>query len=86
MFSTNKDLKHYFKFLGDDTNMKRNEKMAFNDMVRWNSNTYGKAVRINKKVVIGLLIFLCIVTPMTNWLIPFILKGVRSGINIRYGV
>ena len=42
--------------------------------------TYGtaKKYRVNKNVLKGLLVFLCIVTPFTNWLIPFINKIVTK--------
>lgn len=38
--------------------------------------TYGNAykIRLNKKTMKGVFIFLCIVTPFTNWLIVFINK------------
>jgi len=59
---------------------------TFDERVRWNSNTYGKAITIKRKQVIGFIIFLCMITPATNWIIPFLGRLIKTGITIRYGV
>ena len=41
---------------------------------------YGKRIAINMRYMAFLLSFLCLITPGTNWMIPFIIKrckGVR---------
>ena len=58
--------------------------MEFNELVYWNNNSYGKAKRIDKKFVRGLFIVLCVITPFTNWLIPFIKTIIRNDIIIRW--
>jgi len=36
--------------------------------------TYGKRRKINLRLAGLLMIFLCLITPATNWLIPFLSK------------
>ena len=59
----------------------------WNQRVFWNNNTrtYGKVIKISRNLLIGGLIFLCLVTPATNWMIPFLNKAVKTGITLRYG-
>ena len=59
---------------------------TWKERVQWNSNTYGKAILIKRKQVITAIIFLCMITPATNWIIPFLGKLIKTGITIRYGV
>jgi len=58
--------------------------MEFKDRIYWNLNTYGKAVKIKKNYLKGFLTFLCIVTPGTNWMIPFFSKIIKNDILLRY--
>jgi len=55
------------------------------ERVQWNSNTYGSALRIKKSWIMSIFIFLCIMTPATNWMIPIAGKIIKSGITLRYG-
>lgn len=49
--------------------------ITIEEVIYWNQRTYGKAIKIKnpipKKHRLKAVIF-CIVTPCTNWLIPFI--------------
>lgn len=56
----------------------------YNNLVYWNTNSYGNAMRIKKKVLQGVFIFLCCVTPATNWMIPFTKKIIKTDIIVRY--
>jgi len=60
--------------------------MKLADRIYWNNNSYGKAILIKRKQVITAIIFLCMITPGTNWIIPFLGKLIKTGITIRYGV
>lgn len=51
----------------------------------WNRRTYGCAFEIKRSWIIAAIIFLCLVTPATNWMIPIVTKAIKSGIKIRYG-
>ena len=48
----------------------------FNIACYWNQNSYGDAIKLNieKKYKLPLIV-LCVVTPFTNFLIPFIMIG-----------
>ena len=53
---------------------------------RWVSNqtTYGNAFKISRKTLISSLMVLCLVTPGTNWIIPFLSKIIRTGLTFRW--
>jgi hypothetical protein len=51
--------------------------MDYKNRVFWNNNSYGKAIKINKKLLQTIFIFLCITTPGTNWLIPFFINKIK---------
>lgn len=52
--------------------------------VYWNTRTYGSAVRFRKGVLRSVFVFLCLVTPATNWMIPFVNKIIKSDLIFRY--
>jgi len=45
---------------------------------------YGKAFKITRNTILAIAIVLCIVTPGTNWLIPFLKKVIKTGIVFRW--
>ncbi|MBW3019716.1 hypothetical protein KY334_00300 [Candidatus Woesearchaeota archaeon] len=49
-----------------------------------NLETYGKAFVITRNTLIAILVVLCIITPFTNWMIPFIGKIIKNGISFRF--
>jgi len=59
---------------------------SFNEHVFWNKNSYGKAVRIKKNIIIKIFIFICIITPATNWLIPFSHRIFKNDVILRYDI
>ena len=59
--------------------------MNYTDRCYWNARTYGKAFRITRTRLLALFIILCIITPATNWMIPFAGKIIKTGITLRYG-
>ena len=59
--------------------------MNLNERNYWNNRTYGKAITIKKTWIVGILILLCLITPATNWMIPFLHKSIKTGITMRYG-
>jgi len=54
--------------------------MKWNEICYWNTKTetYGSRAKIPKTVVIGILSFLCIITPATNWMIPIVIKKAKD--------
>ena len=52
--------------------------MDWQELNYWNQNSYGSAIRIRRKVLIGIATVLCIITPGTNWLIPFAFKHIKK--------
>ena len=50
----------------------------YQEQVYWNSRTYGSAIKINKRYLQALFIFLCICTPATNWLIPLVVNRFKD--------
>lgn len=52
-------------------------KMDFVNRVYWNSKSYGDAFIISKKFLQALFVFLCVITPGTNWLIPFFVSKIK---------
>ena len=58
--------------------------MKFNDIIYWNNKSYGNAVKIKRSTLIAAAIFACVITPCTNWLIPFVGRAIKSDIIVRY--
>lgn len=57
--------------------------MMFSDVLYWNRMSYGAAIRIRRAALISCLIVFCLVTPLTNWLIPFAGRIFKHDILIR---
>jgi hypothetical protein len=59
--------------------------ISWNDYCKYNVGyqTYGTAKKISKFWLIGILSFICIITPFTNWLIPIFAKNIQD-IKIRW--
>jgi len=60
--------------------------IQFQQFCYWNSNSYGNGIKVDRKTLISFFIFLCVVTPFTNWLIPFSTKIIKSSWWIRWSV
>lgn len=58
--------------------------MSFSDRVFWNHHSYGSAVRVRKRVLKSFLVVACVLTPGTNWLLPFLLPRIKSDFVFRY--
>lgn len=58
--------------------------MNWEEINYWNNKAYGKAIKIKRSWIVGVIVFLCIITPATNWMIPFVKSRVKRGIIIRY--
>lgn len=58
--------------------------MNWNDITYWNKQSYGKAKRIKRSTLLTLLIIVCCITPMTNWIILFSKKIIKNDMVIRY--
>lgn len=56
------------------------------ELTYWNSRTYGSAITINRNICRGILILFLVLTPCTNWLIPFVQKIIKQDVKIRYEV
>lgn len=59
--------------------------MNFAELVYWNNKSYGQAIRIKRGVLIVGLIVFCLVTPLTNWLIPLSHRIIRGDLVYRFG-
>lgn len=57
---------------------------TFSERVHWNARTYGQAVRVRASVARTVLIVLCILTPGTNWIIPFAGRIVSGDLVFRF--
>ncbi|MBN2458455.1 hypothetical protein JXB31_04975 [Candidatus Woesearchaeota archaeon] len=57
---------------------------AIHELAYWNRNSYGTAVRISRRWLRVSAVALCILTPCTNWLIPFALRLINKDYVIRY--
>ena len=59
---------------------------TYNDRVNINTQyeQYGKAIRISRAVIIGIIVVVCVVTPFTNWFIPFISKVIQTDLIWRF--
>lgn len=58
--------------------------ISYDEQVFWNMRSYGKAVRVRKGLLRGLFVIGCLITPCTNWLVPFVSKIIRQDIILRY--
>ncbi|MGM5484147.1 MAG: hypothetical protein ACQER9_04505 [Nanobdellota archaeon] len=58
----------------------------FKEFAEWKNkqNFYGNAFILKRSLVLATFIFMCIVTPFTNWMIPFWPKLIKKDIIIRY--
>jgi len=58
----------------------------FNSLSKWHDKQqfYGKAFVISRRSIIALIVFICLITPFTNWAIPLISKVIKSGIKITW--
>ena len=54
-------------------------------LVFWNSKRYGESKRIKKSYIKAFLLFICLVTPFTNWIYPLVQHKIKDVI-IRYEV
>lgn len=54
------------------------------ELAYWNSRTYGDAIRLKKRWLILGFVILCIITPFTNWMIPFLGKVIRYDLVLRF--
>ncbi|MFP4424431.1 MAG: hypothetical protein ACLFP2_04345 [Candidatus Woesearchaeota archaeon] len=48
--------------------------MNYAERVYWNQQSYGSAIRIPKNLLRVVLSVLCIITPATNWMLPFVFR------------
>ncbi|MFO7710211.1 MAG: hypothetical protein R6V53_00435 [Candidatus Woesearchaeota archaeon] len=48
--------------------------MNYAERVYWNQQSYGSAIRIPKTLLRAVLSVLCIITPATNWMLPFVFR------------
>ena len=60
--------------------------MNINEISYWNSRSYGSAIVFKKNWLKTLLILFCLLTPATNWLVPFVSKLVTKDYKITYEV
>lgn len=58
--------------------------MEWQDINYWNQNSYGSAFKISRTNLISTGVFVCLVTPFTNWLIPILPKIIKKDVRIRY--
>lgn len=58
--------------------------MKFSERVYWHTHSYGNAYKLNKTHLRALFVFVCIITPFTNWLIPMVRMIVKKDIIVRY--
>ena len=49
-----------------------------------NQSFFGKAIKITKEQIIAIIIFFCLITPFTNWMIPIVPKVIKTGISLRF--
>lgn len=58
--------------------------MDFTEYTYWNTRSYGQAIRIRKRTAQAALVTICMVTPFTNWLIPFVRRLISNDVVYRY--
>jgi len=58
--------------------------MKYTEMVYWNKRTYGSSIKIKRKWIIAGIIFFCLITPFTNWIIPLLDKIIKTDLIWRF--
>lgn len=53
-------------------------------IVRWNSLTYGSAIKIKKNYLKLFLAIVCVCTPFTNWLFPIVVNFIKKDYYVRF--
>ena len=67
------------------SNRWRRDEMKQKDYLFGNAfQKYGKALRITRARLILLFVIVCVITPATNWMIPFSRKIIKNDIVWRY--
>lgn len=61
-----------------------NASYTLSDAVSLRGRSYGKALRIRRNSLRALFTVFCLLTPATNWLLPFTSWIIRSDITWRY--
>lgn len=63
---------------------KQRDSMSFAEHLYWNERAYGNAVRVPARALQAAFVVGCIITPFTNWMIPFSQKIIKKGLVVRY--
>ncbi|NCC71422.1 hypothetical protein EOM09_07635 [bacterium] len=50
----------------------------WNEIIYWNNMSYGRTITLNSIYLKSLFIFLCVVTPFTNWMIPIFVSKIKD--------
>ena len=58
--------------------------MTLAERTYWNTNSYGRAIRIPKRTAQAAFVTFCMVTPLTNWMIPFVRTLISDDLVYRY--
>ncbi len=58
--------------------------ISYQEQLYWHHNSYGRATRIPAGILKKLFVLFCIVTPATNWLIPFTNKIITQDLVFRH--
>jgi ABC-type lipoprotein release transport system permease subunit len=45
---------------------------------------YGNAIKIQRKIILGIITIICLITPFTNWFIPISTRIIKTGITLRW--
>jgi len=64
--------------------MLENKNESIVTIAKWNSLSYGKAIKLKKTYIKLFLSILCVVTPFTNWMIPIICRIIKNDYYLRY--
>ncbi len=54
------------------------------ELVYWNQKSYGSAIKISKDWIRLIMLIFFVITPFTNWMLPFVGKIVRKDIVLRF--
>lgn len=57
---------------------------TFKESVWLYENSYGSAITLRRSWLISLGVFICLITPATNWAIPILPKIFKKDIRVRY--
>lgn len=60
--------------------------MDVHEYLYWNKMSYGRAVRLRRRWLRKAFLLFCMITPMTNWLIPFTKRIIRNSYVIRFEI